>query len=233
MKAPKAPTLSAYKPAERQAAPGPLFACPGSAARHLRLTTLAMPVMTNLYHQLGSRSLDVQLASEHGDILCTIGAPAAGQDSAAPILAIGIPLHGSGGCTLVVVDHEASSKEQSDHIHALLQTTAEMIEHRLVGNDERGFLLLHFHAQQALLGGPLEALAVFDQDSRFVAANRAASTLLDLDEELEQLHCSDRFDVQWLSLVGYASLCLVEPIVLKASNGAALFARATLRQTIA
>lgn len=233
MKAQKAPTLAAHHSAEREPASAPLFTCPGSSVRHLRLMTLAMPVMTNLYHQLGSRSLDVQLTSEHGDVLCMIGAPPCGQGGNAAFLAIGIPILGSGGCTLVVVDHDVSSKERSDHIHALLQTTAEMIEHRLVGNDERGFLLLHFHAQQALLGGPLEALAVFDQDSRFVAVNRAASALIELDDDPGRLRCTDRFDVQWLSLVGYASLCLVEPITLRTRNGATFFARATLRQTIA
>jgi len=214
----------------------PLFAYSGSTGRHMRLMTLAMPVMANLYQQLASPSLEVQLANQDGEILRIIGATMQRQSAAratVPALSLAVPIHGTDGCLLLVVDHGASSRDNSDHIQALLQTTVEMIEHRLVESDERGFLRLHFHTQQALLGGPLEGLAVFDQDSRFVAINRTAANLLAVGGDLTRLRCADCFDVQWLNLVGYASLHLVEPFPLRTCSGARFFARSTLRQGIA
>ncbi|ATE60801.1 Fis family transcriptional regulator [Thauera sinica] len=201
----------------------------------MRLMTLAMPVMANLYQQFASPSLEVQLANRDGEILRIVGAAAqrrAMADGTLPVLSIAVPIHGTDGCLLIAADHAATSRENSDHIRALLQTTVEMIEHRLVESDERGFLRLHFHARQALLGGPLEALAVFDQDSRFVAINRTAATLLAVGGDLARLRCNDCFDVQWLNLVGYASLRLIEPFPLRTCDGERFFARTTLRQGI-
>lgn len=236
MKSPKGSGNDRLRAAERARVSTPRLACAKDSGRHLRLMTLAMPAMVNLYQQLNSPSLELQLADPGGDILRVVGTDTgdrAARDCASPALSIGIPIHGTDGCILVVVDHAASSRENSDHIQALVQTTVAMIEHRLVESDERGFLLLHFHTQHALLGGPLEALAVFDHDARFVAVNRTAGTLLAIagDADLTRLRCTECFDVQWLNLVGYASLRLVEPFGLRACSGAQFLARTSLRQT--
>lgn len=234
MKPTKAPAHDI--PIAMQRESSPLFAYSGSTGRHMRLMTLAMPVMANLYQQFASPSLEIQLANRDGEILRIVGAAAERQvtiPAAQPALSLAVPIHGTDGCLLIVVDHAAPPRDSSDHIQALLQTTAEMIEHRLVESDERGFLRLHFHTQQAMLGGPLEALAVFDQDSRFVALNRTAATLLSIGSDLARMRCTDCFDVQWLNLVGYASLHLIEPFPLRTCSGARFFARTTLRQGIA
>jgi hypothetical protein len=119
--------------------------------------------------------------------------------------------------------------EHLAHPNALLQTTAEMIEHRLIEHDERGFLVLRFHPRRGLLGSPLEALAVFDHDSRLVAANRVARRLLPGGDVATGTQCMTLFDAHWRGLVGYAALCLAEPFTLRMRGGMPLFAHAVLR----
>ncbi|MBS0545906.1 MAG: hypothetical protein JSR40_19465 [Proteobacteria bacterium] len=232
MKPPKVPVEDPLRTMQRDAVP--LFAYSGRSGGHMRLMTLAMPVMANLYQQFASPSLEVLLANRDGEILRIIGTAAERQSgNGAPALSLAAPIHGTDGCLLILTDHASTSREKCDHMQAVLQTTVEMIEHRLVETDERGFLRLHFHTRQALLGGPLEALAVFDQDSRFVAVNRTAAALLSLGGSLAHLRCADCFDVQWLNLVGYASLHLAAPFPLRTCAGAHVFARSTLSQGIA
>jgi len=116
------------------------------------------------------------------------------------------------------------------HPNALLQTTAEIIEHRLIQNDERGFIVLGFHPRRGVLGTPLEALAVFDRDGRLLSANRSARRLLALGESTPpEARCMDLFEGHWHSLVAQAKLCLVDPFTLYARDGTSLVARVMLR----
>ncbi len=140
----------------------------------------------------------------------------------APILA---PLGG----VLGILDLSAAPFDNLSHAGALLQTTAGIIEHRLIESDERGFLMLRFHTHPGVLGSPLEALAVFDHDSRLVVGNRVARTLLEIDERRASLRCPDCFDAPWPGLVGQAALAQSEPFVLRTCGGGRFFARASLR----
>ena len=140
----------------------------------------------------------------------------------APILA---PLGG----VLGILDLSAAPFDNLSHAGALLQTTAGIIEHRLIESDERGFLMLRFHTHPGVLGSPLEALAVFDRDSRLVVGNRVARNLLELDERRTSLRCPDCFDAPWPGLVGQAALSQSEPFVLRTCGGGRFFARASLR----
>ncbi len=122
-----------------------------------------------------------------------------------------------------------ASSEQLTHPNALLHTTVEIIEHRMIEHDERGFLVLRFHPRRGMLGSPLEALAVFDHDSRLVAANRVARRLLPDGDRANGAQCSTLFDAPWQGLVGYAALCLADPFKLRVRGGTPLFAQALLR----
>ncbi|MDI3488751.1 MAG: hypothetical protein PWP11_28 [Thauera sp.] len=140
----------------------------------------------------------------------------------APILA---PLGG----VLGILDLSAAPFDNLSHAGALLQTTAGIIEHRLIESDERGFLMLRFHTHPGVLGSPLEALAVFDRESRLVVGNRVARNLLEIDERRASLLCPDCFDAPWPGLVGQAALAQSEPFVLRTCGGGRFFARASLR----
>lgn len=155
--------------------------------------------------------------------------PAFEQPVRGQILGVAAPILAPDHALLGIVDIAAPPGDSFSHANALLQTTAAIIEHRLIESDASGFLLLRFHARAGVLGSPLEALALFDRDSRLIVANRVAAHLLAPDGFDPDTRCPDCFDTQWTGLVGYAALSLNEPFVLRGHQGIQFFARASLR----
>lgn len=145
------------------------------------------------------------------------------------VLGVATPIHVPDGGVLGIIDVAVTPDDSFGHANALLQTTAAIIEHRLVESDERGFLILHFHSRAGVLGSPLEAVAIFDPDSCLVASNRVALNLLSLGEFSTDLRYPDCFDTHWTGLVGYAALSVPEPFMLRSCRGTRFFARASLR----
>lgn len=146
-----------------------------------------------------------------------------------PVLGVAAPILAHDGGVLGIVDFATSPFENFSHANALLRTTAAIIEHRLIESDARGFLVLRFHTRAGVLGSPLEALAVFDSDSRLLARNRVASGLLAIDRLSEQVCCPDCFDTQWGGLVDRACVSAPQTFMLRAQHGGEFFARASLR----
>lgn len=145
------------------------------------------------------------------------------------VMGVTAPILAPDGGILGILDFCATPFDNLSHASALLQTTAGIIEHRLIESDERGFLVLRFHPRPGVLGSPLEALAVFDRDSRLLATNQVANNLLALGTSRTELRCPDCFDAHWPGLVGQAALAMAEPFVIRACRGTEFYARAALR----
>lgn len=224
-----------------------------------RLVTLAAPAMEDLYRQLDSPSITVLLADSHGSVLRAIGkgaddagrraprsdsaaertvrpqpAPDTGRPRVPPRqLGIAAPILPPGGGLLGFLDAEASPQAWLGHANALVQTAARLIEHRLIENDARGFLLLRFHRYPAVLGSPLEALALFDAEGGVLLTNRVAVELLAPSPfgcGTTAEHC---FDTQWCGIVGYAALGLRQPFTLRDRRGSGYSACASLTRAAA
>ncbi len=144
------------------------------------------------------------------------------------VMGVTTPILEPDGGMLCILDFRASPRDNLSHASALLRTTASIIEHRLIENDSRGFLLLRFHTRPGVLGSPLEALAVFDRNSRLLAANRVANSLLSIGDRRQALRCPDCFDTPWTGLVDHAALRITEPFTLRACHGKEFFACASL-----
>lgn len=146
------------------------------------------------------------------------------------VLGVAAPIMVPEGGVLGLLDFAASPHDNNlSHANALLQTTAAIIEHRLIESDEEGYLVLHFHTNAGMLGSPLEALAVFDCDSRLLASNRVASNLLALESASPPVKSPDCFRTHWSGLVDQANAHRTEPFMLRAHRGGAFYARASLR----
>lgn len=227
-----------------------------------RLIALAAPAMEDLYRQLDSPSVTVLLADSHGGVLRAIGNGAGGapeggacgarsavngarQPAASravlanrprvPPRRIGIaaPILPPAGGMLGFVDADISPLDWLSHANALVQTAARIIEHRLIESEPRGFLLLRFHRYPAVLGTPLEALALFDPDGGVLLANRVAIDLLapcPLGCGVAAANC---FATQWCGIVGYAALGLRQPFTLRDHRGSGYSACASLTRAAA
>lgn len=145
------------------------------------------------------------------------------------VLGVAAPILAHDGGVLGILDFANSPYENFSHANALLRTTAAIIEHRLIDSDARGFLVLRFHTRAGVLGSPLEAVVVFDSDSRLLASNRVASGLLSINRLSQQVCCPDCFDTQWGGLVDRACVGTPQTFMLRAQHGAEFFARASLR----
>ncbi len=141
---------------------------------------------------------------------------------------VATPILAPGGGVLGILDVSTDARADISHADALLRTTAELIEHQLIESLDDGFLTLHFHHRAELLGSPLEALVVFDEDGRMVASNRPARSLLGLDPVSPAVSSEDCFATSWGGLVGWAALRQPTPFPLRTLHGATYAARATL-----
>jgi transcriptional regulator of acetoin/glycerol metabolism len=64
---------------------------------------------------------------------------------------------------LGILDVSTSARLTQVHAQALLQTTAEIIENRLIETVADAAVVIRFHHQPEALASPLEGLAVFDE----------------------------------------------------------------------
>lgn len=209
--------------------------------------------MVNLHRLLASPRICVLLANRSGNILDTVDELEASTDplehwplthelrslgtpAIPPALpdtprqhtnhAFGIaaPINAASGGLLGIVDRSGNPAWGMQHANALLQLTAELIERRVVETDERGFLLVRFHTRADLLDGPMDAIALFDQESRLIAYNRLASNLLSLRRDGLHATCDECFDTHWPGLVGVAAMNKPAPVVLRMQNGKSVLA---------
>lgn len=142
---------------------------------------------------------------------------------------VATPILAPSGGILGILDVSTDARADLSHANALLHTTAELIEHRLIETMNGGFLSVHFHNRPDLIGSPLEALAVFDEDGRLIASNRAARRLLALDPRHPAARCDECFATPWGGLVGWAALRQNRPFPVRTLRGLTCCALARLR----
>lgn len=117
---------------------------------------------------------------------------------------VATPILAPDGGIAGVLDISTDTRDQLVHAHALLRTTAEFIEHRLVEHSDRGFIVVHFHNRTELLGTPFEAVAVFDENGCLQASNRATRSLLQLDATTPHASYEQTFSLPWPVLLDRA-----------------------------
>ncbi|MBL8446792.1 MAG: sigma-54-dependent Fis family transcriptional regulator [Zoogloeaceae bacterium] len=113
---------------------------------------------------------------------------------------IATPILAPTGGMLGILDLSTDRRVTLPHAQALLTTTAEMIEHRLLECLEGGQVLVRFSTHAELLGGPLEALAVFDDGGGMRACNRRARAFLGFEPEDRLPSFQECFGVEWRAL---------------------------------
>ncbi|MFZ2855618.1 MAG: sigma-54-dependent Fis family transcriptional regulator [Rhodocyclaceae bacterium] len=142
------------------------------------------------------------------------------------------PILAPGGGLLGILDISSDARVTQSHAQALLQTTVEMIENRLIEAHGDGALVLHLHPAAEMLGTPLEGLAVFDEDGTLLACNRRASALLGLDGgplSGQNYRFRRLFAIPWASLRDHALRYGTQPIDLRTTSGRLLATVVKLR----
>jgi len=142
---------------------------------------------------------------------------------------VATPIFAPDGGVAGILDISTDARANLSHADALLRTTAECIEHRLIESLDDGFLAIHFHVRPDLLGSPLEALAIFDESGRLLASNRAARALLHLQGEYPQTSCDESFTTRWQGLVDWAAFGRRTPFPLRTRHGQTCIALVDLR----
>jgi transcriptional regulator of acetoin/glycerol metabolism len=145
---------------------------------------------------------------------------------------VAIPILAPTGGIAGILDISPDANANLSHSNALLRTTAELIEHRLVESMDDGFLRVRFHNRPELLGSPLEAIAVFDEAGRVMAVNRNARNLLRLHQEYPDAACEDCFAITWQRLLDWTALDQNIPFPLRTRHGQTLAARVSLNHTL-
>jgi transcriptional regulator of acetoin/glycerol metabolism len=113
---------------------------------------------------------------------------------------IATPILAPSGGILGILDLSSDARVTLPHAQALLSTTAEIIEHRILAALDIGHVALHFSDHAELLGSPLEAVALFDEAGIMVACNRRARHLLNLSEQAALPTFEEAFVEEWRHL---------------------------------
>ncbi|NMG73541.1 sigma-54-dependent Fis family transcriptional regulator [Aromatoleum diolicum] len=142
---------------------------------------------------------------------------------------VATPILAPTGGMLGILDVSSDARENLAHAGALLRTTAELIEHRLLETLDEGFVRLHFHTRHDALADPLHALAVFDEGGRLVASNRQARALLKLPGSYPATTYEACFGTPWAAVVNWAAQDHNTPFPLHGIGGQSFIARASLR----
>ena len=139
---------------------------------------------------------------------------------------IAAPIHAPTGGVLGILDISTSAQVTPVHAQALLQTTAEIIENRLIETLPDAALTIRFHPRPEALSSPLEGLAVFDDTGRLLACNRRAERLLDIaDTRRTRPLFGHIFETRWSTVLDHALAANAHPTLLRDRNGRELAAR--------
>ncbi|MDT3669357.1 MAG: sigma 54-interacting transcriptional regulator [Aromatoleum sp.] len=141
---------------------------------------------------------------------------------------VATPILAPAGGILGILDVSSDARDDLSHARALLCTTAELIEYRLLEYFDGGFLTLHFHTRHDALADALHAVAVFDESRRLVASNRRARAWLELSAERPSATCETCFATSWSVLLDRAAQDADAPFALQGVLGRPFIARARL-----
>ncbi|MEN9904980.1 MAG: Acetoin catabolism regulatory protein [Pseudomonadota bacterium] len=127
---------------------------------------------------------------------------------------------------------DVTGDERSYHRHtlALVRMSAQMIENQMFANVFSDAVRIHFHSRQEFLGTLVEGIAVFNQDGRFLSANRSAQFQLGQSVNCLKAHTfSSLFGLsmsQWLDRQRSAN---GQPVMLVLGNGVAVWCHVKLK----
>ncbi|BAL23923.1 sigma-54-dependent Fis family transcriptional regulator [Azoarcus sp. KH32C] len=143
---------------------------------------------------------------------------------------VATPILAPTGGMLGILDISSDARANVTHARALLRTTAELIEQRLIETADDGFLTLRFQAGVNSLSTPLHALAVFDETGAMLATSRLARALLNLPEGGVAGTFDSCFLTRWGDIVTHAARADEALFPLRAFDGRTFVARASLRR---
>uniref|UniRef100_UPI002FC8AF13 sigma-54-dependent Fis family transcriptional regulator n=1 Tax=Aromatoleum sp. TaxID=2307007 RepID=UPI002FC8AF13 len=143
---------------------------------------------------------------------------------------VATPILAPAGGILGILDVSSDARENLAHARALLCTTAELIEYRLLESFDEGFLTLHFHTGRDALADPLHAVAIFDEGGALVASNRRARLWLDLPVDRPSATYEACFATPWSGLLDRAAQDGNVPFTLQGALGRTFIARAGRRR---
>jgi transcriptional regulator of acetoin/glycerol metabolism len=130
---------------------------------------------------------------------------------------------------LGILDISSDARLTQVHAQALLLTTAETIENRLLDSIADSTLTLRFHCTPEAIGTPLEGIAAFNELGELVAINRRARQLLQQPERLYRQPFSQLFATPWSSVVDAGLRRTDDILPVHTVGGRAFLARASLR----
>ncbi len=136
------------------------------------------------------------------------------------------PIFDPYGALLGVLDVSGDSRAQQQHTLALVRISAQQIENQMFSGGFESSIRLHFHSRPECIGTLYEAIAVFNREGRFLAANRSALLHLGLDRyQVASLSFADLFG-QSLDLLCARSGAAPQPVLeLRTVSGMAVFGR--------
>ncbi|HTG80538.1 MAG TPA: sigma-54-dependent Fis family transcriptional regulator [Geobacteraceae bacterium] len=136
------------------------------------------------------------------------------------------PIFDPYGSLLGALDVSGDSRAQQQHTMALVRISAQQIENQMFSTGFEADITLYFHSRPEFIGTLYEAIAVFDRDGRFIAANRSALLHLGVDRyqsaSLTFAHLFDLSLERAISFSGQASQRLMQ---LRTCNGTMVFGR--------
>ncbi|HJW03977.1 MAG TPA: sigma-54-dependent Fis family transcriptional regulator [Azospira sp.] len=144
---------------------------------------------------------------------------------------ISTPIRAPCGGLVGILDISSDARVTHSHAQALLQTTAEIIENRLIETLPQGTLLMRFHSHLEALGTPLEGIAVFGEDGTLLASNRRAQQMLQRTEHASPTYRAC-FATAWNALLDHGRRRGDQPLSLRTAHGATVVATLTLRQPL-
>ncbi|MGE5490505.1 MAG: sigma-54-dependent Fis family transcriptional regulator [Actinomycetota bacterium] len=138
---------------------------------------------------------------------------------------IATPIQAPTGGILGIIDLTSDARQEQPLAQALLTSTAELIEHRLLVHLEGACVTLHFSDYPELVGSPLEALIQFDEEGRLLAGNRRARRLLGESSSQPGTLFEALFAYSWIQ-ARQLSLAVTRPVIrLTTQGGRAIAAR--------
>ncbi|MBT0961542.1 sigma-54-dependent Fis family transcriptional regulator [Denitromonas iodatirespirans] len=138
---------------------------------------------------------------------------------------IATPIHTPTGGMLGILDLSSDARVTLPHAQALLTSTAEMIEHRLIESLDTGRVLVRFSPHAEMLGTPIEGIAVFDDTGHMIGCNRRARAILGVGGSDPLPHFDACFQHDWQRLPVLVEASTIAPVHLRTSPPPGLSAR--------
>lgn len=146
---------------------------------------------------------------------------------------IAAPILAPTGGVLGILDISSDARVAQTHARALLNTTVEMIENRLIEAVSEAFVEIHFHPSVEMLSTPLAGLALFDEAGNLRCCNRRARALFGADPtrgEPEGGRFGQYFLDNWAQVVDHAFRRPDRTIKLRTGSGRELAALLHMRK---